>query len=74
MSRHRSSVTESKSGWMPFYHGRPYWPLFPTKQEAVKYAKWKCGCDDPRKRLPPAMTVRRCTVKTTTHTEVSDAG
>jgi len=34
-------TSEIKSGWMVFSHGRPYWPLFPTRAKAREYRKWK---------------------------------
>ena len=34
---------EIAKGWMVFYNGEPYWPLFGTKAEAMDYRKWKTG-------------------------------
>jgi hypothetical protein len=52
----RQSTKKQETGWMPFYCGHPYWPLFSTKKEASAYAEWKGGKNNPK------MTIRRCTV------------
>lgn len=62
MRRHRTTTVEK--GWMPFYHERPYWPLFHTKPEAANYALWKGGKDNPN------MKVKKCTVRITRTVEV----
>jgi hypothetical protein len=50
---------EVKKGWMPFYNGHPYWPLFKTRKEAREYRRWKLGNG-------PKSSVERCEVITIT--------
>lgn len=59
--KYKEWTRKEESGWMPFYYGRPYWPLFKTRKEAREYARWKANW--PKN---PNMKIARCSVRVIT--------